>query len=179
MMDQSHFDQRIGGKTHAVIIDKTLQVAHQLNDGFRVLGRGVDGFTCAIFQCGAGQLAESGTVLLQFGLNFNDVPGGEQPTLAHPVKADPQGLAITQHLFGSRISETFGEEIVLKKFIMGGDDVFDGRTVLGFLHTEGIDENALVGNRGGNPLELGKFAAGQSQFFQNRGGLKPVGRELC
>ena len=104
--------------------------------------------------------------------------GGEQTALVHLVEADTQGLAVTQHFLGDRVGPVVGEEVVLKEFVMGGDDVFDGGTVLGLLHAQGVDENALVGDGGGDAFEFGQFAAGQCQFFQDGGRVEALGRQV-
>ncbi|MNE73233.1 hypothetical protein D3C80_1692320 [compost metagenome] len=61
---------------------------------------------------------------------------------------------------------------------MGGDDVFDGRAVLGFLHTEGIDQDALVRNGRGHPLEFGQGAARRIQPLEDRPRFETGGIQL-
>ena len=43
---------------------------------------------------------------------------------------------------------------------MRGDDVFNGGTVFGFLHTQGIDQDALIRDRRSHTFELGQRTAG-------------------
>ena len=42
---------------------------------------------------------------------------------------------------------------------MGCDDVLDGRAVLGFLKTKGVDQDLAPRNRRGHALEFGKLPA--------------------
>lgn len=60
---------------------------------------------------------------------------------------------------------------------MGGDNVFNGGAILGFLHAQGIDEYGLVGNGGRHALEFRQLAAGPSQPFKDGGGLKALWRQ--
>ncbi len=58
---------------------------------------------------------------------------------------------------------------------MGGDDVLDLRAVLGFLQAQGIDQDALVGYRRRQALQLFQLPAATCQLLQN-GGIVKAGR---
>ncbi len=96
VVDQRHFDERVGGEQF-VVIDEAFEVAHERDDVVRVLRRGVDRLSGAVLQGCSRQFADTGVVLFQLGLDLDDVVGGEQTALVHLVEADAQGLAVTQH----------------------------------------------------------------------------------
>ena len=55
---------------------------------------------------------------------------------------------------------------------MGGDDVLDRGTVLGFLQAQRVDQDALIGDRGRDALEFGQLAAGAGQLLEDGGRLE-------
>lgn len=102
-------------------------------------------------------------------LDLNDVVGREQPAGPHLLKPHAQRLAVAPHLLGGRVGKGLGQHIVLEQLIVRGDDVLDLRAVLGFLQAQGIDQDALVGNGGRNPLELRQPAAAAGQLLEDGG----------
>jgi hypothetical protein len=139
------------------------------------LRRHVDDAAGTVAQGGTRKLAETGVVTLQLGLNTHDDVVGKQLIAAHCLEARPQGLPVAQYLLGGRGAGAFGESCVPEQVIMRGDDVLDGRTVLGLLHAQGIDEDALSRDGGGHAFQFGQLAAGQSEFLEDRRRLKALG----
>jgi len=111
-------------------------------------------------------------VLLQRGLNIEDVVGGDEARLADAIEPGPQGLPVAQNFLRRWAEGASRTEVVLKELVVRGDDVLDLRTVFGLLDRERVDENALLGNGAGNPLQLGQLAAGAGQLFQDCRRLK-------
>lgn len=56
---------------------------------------------------------------------------------------------------------------VAEQFIVGGDDILDGRAVLGFLQAQRIDQNALVRDGCHHTLEFGQLTTGGRQLLQD------------
>ena len=63
---------------------------------------------------------------------------------------------------------------LLEQLVVRGDDVLDLRTVLRLLQAQSVDQDALVGYRRGDPLELGKLASRGDDLFQDLGGLEAL-----
>ena len=61
---------------------------------------------------------------------------------------------------------------------MRRDDVFDRRTVLGFLHAQGADQNAFVRDGGSDALELRKLPARARNQSRDHRRLEPPGIEV-
>lgn len=97
-----------GSASNSLPIDKRLRVSQKPNDFGRVLRWGIDRLPGAALECSVGQLAKSGVVAFQLGLDFDDVVGREHPRCAHRSAAKEQGLTVTQDLFGRRIAKRFG-----------------------------------------------------------------------
>jgi hypothetical protein len=161
--DQRHLDQGVD-REELGRVDKTLQTAHQLDDLGRVLRGRVNGLPAAVLQRGAGQLAQAGVVALELALNLDDVIGGEQATVAHFFIAHTQGLAVAQHLLGGRIGKSIGQHVAFEQLVVRGDDVLDLGAVLRLLHAQGVDQDALVGDRPCHALQFSQRAAAAGQL---------------
>jgi len=96
----------------------------------------------------------------------------------HLLKPNPQRLAVAQHLFGSWTGKRLGQHIILEQLVVRGDDVLDLRTVFCLLQAQGVDQDALIGNRRRYALQLRQLAATASQLFKNGRCLEPSGVEL-
>ncbi|MNQ98972.1 hypothetical protein D3C85_1146920 [compost metagenome] len=177
VVDQRHLHQWVGVE-QLVVIDELLQVTHKPDDIFRMLRRRVDHSPHAVLQGGPGQTAQASGVALELRLNRDDLVGGQQTRLAHRAVADIQGLAVTQDFLGCRAAGGVGKSIVAEQIVMGGDDVFDGGAVLGLLHAEGIDQDALMRNGGCHSLELGQGAARRNQLLEDRPRFETGGIQL-
>ena len=132
-MNHRHFHQRIK-VGEALIIDEFCQVAQKTTDFIMVLGRRVDrGAGLFVFKFGAGQFADAGIILLQILINFEDMVDGEQTTLSYLRKAFLEGTGIVANLLSCRTFDEVREQLRLIEIVMGGDDIFNLRTVLGLL----------------------------------------------
>lgn len=169
MMNQCHLDQRIGVE-QGLIVDEAFQIGHQLWHGLG-RGRGVYRPSRVALENGAGHFPKASPVLLQRGVDIEDVVGGQQLTLSDGVKADAQGTVVACHFLGGRaggrILQRFTEQLV-----MGGDDIFDFGTVLGLLQAQGTEQDVLVGHGGRHALELGKRAVGSHQLLEDGRGVE-------
>lgn len=157
------------------VVDETLQIVHQGHDLGRLLRGCIDDFLTAVFQCGAWQLAKSGTILFQFGLNGEDMVVGDQAGLLHQFKTKPQSLPVTQHLFGCRIEMLIRQHRILEQFVVGGDDVFDFGTLLGLFEPQGADQDALIGLEDASPLSSASCRLLLANFFKISGVSKRAG----
>lgn len=74
--------------------------------------------------------------------------------IAQPLfdEALAQRLGITRDLFRTGGRGVFGKDNGSKQFVLRGDDVFGFGAGLGFLQRERVDQDALIGNRGGAAL---------------------------
>lgn len=109
-------------------------------------------------EVGARQLPESSLVPLEFLLDPENIVCGQKPTLPDEVKADPERIGVVAHLLGRRAAGKGRVELLPMELVVGGDDILDGRAVLGFLEGERIDEDPLARYRSRYPLELGEVA---------------------
>ncbi|MOA24594.1 hypothetical protein D3C78_1452790 [compost metagenome] len=133
MMDDRHPGQGVQ-IAHGIIIDETFEVPHQRNDLIRVLGRCIDHLPGPLaLQGRSWQLAESRVVLFYAGLDRQDIARSQQSCSLDLREAILQCRCIVVHFLGSHANELPRNAIAPVKIIMGRDDVFDGRTVLGFL----------------------------------------------
>ena len=159
MMREYHLDKRVGIERR-VIIQEALKVTHERDDDVWLLRWRVYDAPLAILKCGAGQFSKAGVVSLKLGLDVDNIVHGEQASLANGEVTDAQGLPVAQHFLGGGVSVAFRKCIVFEQLIMGGDDVLNGGAVLGFLHAQCADENALIGYGGCDSFEFRQFAAG-------------------
>jgi hypothetical protein len=144
VMDERHLDQWIGGTERIVI--EAFEVGHQRHDGGRILRRRIDRVAGTVPQRGARELAEAGIVLLQLGLDTDDVIAGQEAGTSHRLEPDPQRVAVTRHLLGRGAMDGVRKSGGAEQLVGRGDDVFDGRAVLGFLQAQGADQDPLVGH---------------------------------
>lgn len=172
MMDQRHLDERI----HAGdlrIIDKCLQIVHEMLDLTFVLGWSVDGFACAIvFQGGSRHPTKACVVLFQHTLDGQNGLVGEQAVPLDGVESLPDGLAVAEDFLGGGRQQAFVAEVFLEQFIMGGDDVLNFRAVLRLLNGEGIDQDALARDAGCLTLQFCELASGGIEPFEKGDRLK-------
>jgi len=80
VVDQRHLDQRVCIQ-QAAVIDEVFQVAHQLDNGFRLLWWRVNHLSCTVLQHGAGQFAKSSVVLFKGSLDSRIEAEGRVPEL--------------------------------------------------------------------------------------------------
>jgi len=116
----------------------------------------------AVLEGSARELAQARGIPFQFRLYLQHMVRRQEATI-RTIESDAKRLPVAQDLFRGGVAEVFGQCIVLKEFVMRRDDVLDRRTVLGFLQSKCVDEDALIRNRRGNALEFREFAAGQRQ----------------
>ena len=83
MMRDGHLHEWIRLESF-VIVDERLEVSHQVQYVVGVLWRSVDDATGGIPECRPRQFAESSSVPLQFGLDFEDVSIRQKPGFPHP-----------------------------------------------------------------------------------------------
>ncbi len=167
--NERHLEKRVrleGG----VAMDESFQFSHQAQHILGILGRHVDDLAGPIPQGGTRKRPEPRPVFLQHLLEPQNVVEGQEPGVRHLLEPHAQRLAVAEDLLGRRIARPLGLEAALEQFVVGGDDVFDLGTVLRFLKPQGIDENALVRNRGRHAL----FSS--ASFFRMGAVSKRVGR---
>ena len=85
---------------------------------------------------------------------------------------------IPEYFLRGRVHRLTATVVVPVEFVVGSDDVLDGRTVFGFLQGEGVDQDGLVRDRGCNPLQFGQVAAGCRETLEDDRGLKAPDVEL-
>lgn len=62
------------------------------------------------------------------------------------------------HLLGRGMGRVFGAYLGAVEFILGRDDIFDGRTVPRLLNGQGIDKNGFIRDGCGGPFKLSQEA---------------------
>ena len=97
---------------------------------------------------------------------------GDQAVLFHQVEAYLQRLAISKDFLRGGVCGRAGLRCLAEELVVRGDDVFDRRGILRLLDSQRADEDALIGNRRGNTLELGKLARCLGELPQNAGRLE-------
>ncbi len=173
-MDQRHLDEGIDVERIAMI-DEPFEIAHRGDDDRGILGRHVDGLPGGILERSARQLPESGAVLLELGLDLQDVVEDKQAGFLDHFEPDAEGLPISMDLLRSRALRDLGIDVFTKELVVGGDDVFDRGAVLRLTHAEGVDEDSLVWDRSCHSLQLGELPARASQPAQNDGRIESGG----
>jgi hypothetical protein len=96
--------------------------------------------------------------------------------LAHLLKAVPEGLPVTENLLGRRAQRTARAEVVLEKLVVGGDDVLDLGAVFRLLNREGLDQDALAGDRPAAPFNSARRRLAAASRLRIAGVSKRSGR---
>jgi hypothetical protein len=156
-----------------IVIDEPLEVAHEGHDVVRPLWWRVDHATGTVLQCGAGEPAEARVGVLERGLNGDHVVGREQSGLVRQTLSSAQGPHVVANLFGRWGGGLLGctrlkRGGAAEQLVVGGDDVLDGRAILGLLKDQGIDENGLIRNRRREAFEFSQFSSRGRRLLENR-----------
>jgi hypothetical protein len=122
--------------------------------------------------CGGVYTTKAGVVLLQLGLNLDHVVGGEQAGVLDQLEADAERLHVVPDFLGGGRGEQVWVGGAAEQLVVSGDDVLDGRAVLGLLQAQGVDEDGMVGHARRQALQLGELAAGGGGGLEQGRGLE-------
>ena len=130
IVHQGHLNQRI--KTR-FLIDKPLPCGQFLPNHLFTTGRSVDDFTQGIGQGSTHPIPNPSCISLDCLHQLNAKVGRQEWPSFHPLQSQPECLLVTKNLLGFWIFEGTVRDQCLVQVIMSGQDIFNGRTRLGFL----------------------------------------------
>ena len=102
---------------------------------------------------------------------------GEKSGLPHEIKTSAYRLDVMTNFLRCRRRQQFWIGVITKELVMCGDDVLDCGAVLCFLQRQGIDENGLIRDRGGQSFEFCQLPAGRRGFLQHGRRFENLGCE--
>ena len=168
-----HRDERIDVWPDFVGVDDLGEIAHQPHDVIGILRRSVhDLASRRIFECGSGLLPKSGIVAFKHLLDRADVVRREYLPLLQQVIAFEQGVRVISDFLGLRRDEVALEQFGPVQFVRRRNDAFNFGAVLGFLKTEGPDENVLVRDGPGKAFQDREFPVRVVDAFQDSDGFQ-------
>lgn len=168
MVDQRHLDQRIE-RADRIVVDEALQRSHVCEHQIAVLWRHVDdGAAAVVPESGAGAPAEPIAAPLQKLKHVDEgVVADDAAARTKAVMPQLQCVAIERHFLGRRVG-LLRKQFRLEQLILRGDDILDLGTRLGLLQCQGVDQDALVRDRGGPAFQFRKRPVGGGQCLQHR-----------